>query len=438
MPPLGYVAYAMGLMLSPEALILLGNTLGRSGLSVFVGGLALALGLHSLTALMYGRWEGAAPVYSGEAQVLRAAWGPVVATVLPLGARLVFTVSAATGILAIAGYVFNEVFILWFPNLGFSFAILGVLVIVNLIHPQVATAAQKLAVALVLGGLLWLSGAALGGWGAQAAPALPVAEPTSGGIGRSFLVGLMLLMGCEMGVFAPSRATQRRQVSALYLVLALVGGGLLFGAWGWASRTAVAPTILVESTVPHMVAARAILGAPGRVLMGMVVLAGTVSAVNVLLGGGARMLAGMAQQALLPAWLGRGQARPALLLLALGPAAMMGLGMAGEPVTEVYTRAGILFWMLHYTAGHLAVLRRPPAGTTPSGVRPGVGRTSMAWLSVALLSSSIAGLLWYEPEPRPLLLCMGSVGVLLTCLSLLWGGYQRRWRRGGTRQVNTP
>ncbi len=419
------MAYAMGLMLSPEAFILLGNTLGQSRLLLVVGGLVLAGSLHSLTAWLYGRYEDAAPMYPGEIPLVREAWGPVVATVLPLCARVLFTVCAATGILAIAGYVFNEIFVYWFPNLGFSFALLGGIVVLNVLHARVAAVVQCLAVVLGLGGVLWLAGTALGGWGLPVVPEPSRLATSPLGLGSSLLAGLVLLMGAEFGLFAPLWATYRFRASHRCLVLALLLGGLLFGVWGWASLTAVAPARLAESTVPHLVAARAILGEPGRVLMGLVVLAGTVSAVNALLGGGARLLAGLAQQALLPAWLAAGQARPALLLLALGPAAMMGLGMAGEPETEVYTRAGILFWMLHYTASHLAVLYRPPPGLTS-----GPGWTALAWLSVCGLSGSMVGLLWREPEPHQLWWCLGSVGAVATCLSVLWCGYRRRQCRG--------
>lgn len=430
MQPLVCMAYAMGLMVSPEALVLLGNTLGQSRLPLIIGGLVLAGSLHSVTAWLYGRYEDTAPTFPGEIPLLREAWGPVIATVLPLCARVVFTVCAATGILAIAGYVFNEVFVYWFPNLGFSFALLGGIVFLNVLHPRVAASVQLLAVTLVLGGILWLAGTALGSWGLPVAPQPPELAMPSLGMGSGLLAGLVLLMGAELGLFAPRSATHRLRAAGRHLGLALVVGALLFSVWGWASLTAVAPARLAESTVPHLVAARAILGTPGRTLMGLVVLAGAVSAVNALLGGSARLLAGMAQQALLPAWLAAGQARPALLLLAVGPAAMMGLGMAGEPETEVYTRAGILFWMLHYTASHLAVLYRPQPG-----LALGPGRTCLAWLSVCVLGSSMVGLLWREPEPHHLWLCLGSVGAVTTCLSFLWCGYRQHQCQRDTREV---
>ena len=97
-----------------------------------LSGLLVAGGLHVLTAHTYGRLGLHPAVREGESQILRATFGPLVATVLPLCARVIYTVSAATGILAIAGYVFNEVFVYWFPNLGFSFCLLGMVVGLNL------------------------------------------------------------------------------------------------------------------------------------------------------------------------------------------------------------------------------------------------------------------------------------------------------------------
>ena len=74
--------------------------------------------------------------------------------VLPLCARVLLLVCASTGTLAIAGYVFNEVFVYWFPNLGFSFCVLVVLLTLNLLSPKVAKTAQLFFVAVALLGLV--------------------------------------------------------------------------------------------------------------------------------------------------------------------------------------------------------------------------------------------------------------------------------------------
>src|SRR4029450_7488647 len=156
----------------------------------------------------------------------------------------------------------------------------------------------------------------------------------------------------------------------------IVLAALVWCIWGVASMHVVAPARLAESTVPHMVAARAIGGAGGRMVMGVVVLAGTCATVHALLSAGAHMLADMAEHGFLPAWLRWRQARPALLVLAAGPAMMLAMGMAGEPEAEGYTRGGVLFWLLHDAAMHLAVLvglrRQAPQKAWGWGIAPAV------------------------------------------------------------------
>ena len=61
--------------------------------------------------------------------------------------------------------MFNEVFVYWFPNLGFSFCLLGMVVGLNLAGSRVATLAQLSYVALALGGVLGLAGLGLLGLG---------------------------------------------------------------------------------------------------------------------------------------------------------------------------------------------------------------------------------------------------------------------------------
>jgi hypothetical protein len=191
----------------------------------------------------------------------------------------------------------------------------------------------------------------------------------------------------------------------------------------------VAPARLAESTVPHMVAARAIGGASGRVVMGVVVLAGTCATVHALLSAGAHMLAGMARHGLLPAWLGRRQARLALLVLAVGPAMMLAMGMAGEPETEVYTKAGVLFWLLHYAAMHLAILVGPHRQTSPTAWGWGTTSAVVSLLSLGALSLGVLGLVWIDHEATQLVTFMVFAGASASGLSLAWIGWRRCWYR---------
>ena len=107
-----------------------------------------------------------------------------------------------------------------------------------------------------------------------------------------------------------------------------------------------------------MVAARAVLGQPGRMVMGFVVLAASVSSVNGLLLGTSKWVSVMAHRDLLPRIFSRSfsQVPLPLILLVLGIGTLLYLGMAGKPVLEVFIRAGLCLWLLYYGALHLAVL----------------------------------------------------------------------------------
>jgi amino acid transporter len=417
-----FLAFALGVMLSPDTLILVGNTLGHEGRAA-LSGLLVAGGLHVLTARIYGRLGLHPAAREGESQLLHATFGPLVATVLPLCARVIYTVSAATGILAIAGYVFNEVFVYWFPNLGFSFCLLGMVVGLNLAGSRVATLAQLSYVALALGGVVGLAGLGLLEVG-QTPPRFEVTSSSFVTV-RSLLAGLLLFVGFELALFTTPYTARVTTPPGRLMVLSIVLAALVWCLWGVVSMRFVAPARLAESTVPHMVAARALGGASGRVVMGVVVLAGTCATVHALLSAGAHMLAGMAEHGLLPAWLSWRQARPALLVLAAGPTVMLAMGMAGEPETEVYTRAGMLFWLLHYATMHLAVLVGPRC-QAPQTVRGrSIAPAVVSLLCLVALGMSLLGLVWIDHETTHLVVFMGFAGASASGLSLAWLGWRR-------------
>jgi amino acid transporter len=417
-----FLAFALGVMLSPDTLILLGNTLGHEGRAA-LSGLLVAGGLHVLTARTYGRLGLHPAASEGESRVLHAAFGPLVATVLPLCARVVYTVGAATGILAIAGYVFNEVFVYWFPNLGFSFCLLGMVVGLNLAGSRVATLAQLSYVALALGGVLGL--AVLGILGIGQAPSMSEVTSSSFVTARSLLAGLLLFVGFELAFFTTPYTARVTSPPGRFMALSIVLAALVWCIWGVVSMRVVAPARLAESTVPHMVVARAIGGASGRAVMGVVVLAGTCATVHALLSAGAHMLAGMARYGFLPAWLGWRQARPALFVLAAGPAAMLAMGMAGEPGTEVYTKAGMLFWLLHYAAMHLAVLVGLRRQTSQTARGWGTAPAVVSLLCLVALGLGVLGLVWIDREATHLVVFMGFASASASALSLAWLGWRR-------------
>jgi len=308
-----------------------------------------------------------------------------------------------------------------------SLCLLGLLLVINLLGRRVSVAAQVTFVAVAILGLIALSAVGLIGLG-------NVPETPKGANQPSFdsivvvLLGLVLFIGYEL---AGSWRNGGR-ASAADLAAAMVAGIVLVGAvfclWGFVSISYVSSERLSDTTVPYSLAARAIMGQKGRVLMGVVLLAGACSAVNVLLFAVSRMMAAMANHGLLPSFLGRARERAPvpLLILVLCIAAMMAHGMGGEPELEVYTRAGLLFWLLNYGAVHLSVLimRRRTAHHADLFRIPGYPAVTIIAFSAMLIG--FVGLLWCDSESAYLLKFMLATLSIVCLFGLAWTGLSRK------------
>jgi len=125
------IACVTGLMISPEALILQGNIVGTNGLAFFVPILS-AMALHGFNAKIYQRIPTKTHPQSGEVFLLQNTFGSLAASILLLISRPVLAVCLGTATLVASGFVFNEVFIYWFPNFGFAVLVMLTLLILNL------------------------------------------------------------------------------------------------------------------------------------------------------------------------------------------------------------------------------------------------------------------------------------------------------------------
>jgi len=349
-------AFIVAIMLSPRSLTLSGNLVGHLG-NAFFGLVPLALFGHFLTVHVYRAVSGPFPRGRTEVNDLIDAFGKIPALSLALGSRILFTVTASVSILAIAGYVFNEVFVYWFPNLGFSFLLLGCLLVLNCLGMKIAGKVQVFLVAISLLALIALvvSGIVID----AGRPAESPSNPLSGSeLVFAGSTSFLLFVGFDLSEFF--RHFQGR--SSESLLPCMVGGLLIVTAflfsWGWVSVKFVPLARLMETTVPAMVTARTILGQSGRVLMGIVLVAASASSVNGLLIGTSNLISETAHQDCLPCVLKRsfGQVNLSLILLVLGIASLLYLGMAGKPVLEVLIRTGLCLWLLYYAALHLGVL----------------------------------------------------------------------------------
>jgi hypothetical protein len=262
--------------------------------------------------------------------------------------------------------VFNEVFLYWFPNFGFAALLMGLVLVTNMIGPRTAAAAQTLFTATALLGLAALALAGLITAGPEARDQALRATNVFPGP-KAYGLAAIALVGWDLVAY--TRDGHRRSLSGSAIVGGLAAGALLLSAWNAAALLHVAPSRLADTTIPHILAAKAIGGQTGRLIMGTVVIAGACAAVNLLFRAVARMLADMAAQGLMPAIIGKNPARPWLPLSVLAglSGTLMATGFAGSDWLDVTLRAGLIMWLAAMGLGHRAALAVPlEAAHTPT------------------------------------------------------------------------
>jgi len=335
------LALGLGIPLSPDTMVILGNFMGKTGLS----GLVL---LAVTTALFIGIALNMAPGLT---------IGTGAQAFLPLAVKGSAAVFLSTGILVSSGFVFNEVFVYWFPNFGFAFLLLAVIFVIQSSGTDTALKFQILFVGLTLGCFfsLILSGLIQSGTESPQAP---------GSDQGSMALALMLWIGFDLAWSSPGQNRSKTTPVAV-----ITGAGLVFILWGLVSISHVPLEKLDASSLPHMKTADALLGQTGRYIMGTAVIFGTLSAVNALFLACGHTAEQLASQNLLPLWTRKTVFIPLVLSLTIG--LMMGLGMAGSDDLELWIRAAFLLWLMTYV--------RP--GRSPVKLfLTAIPATGMAWI----------------------------------------------------------
>lgn len=360
---LPWLAAGMAVLVSPDHLRMWGNLAGRVGPGFWWAVLG-AVAVYALTALGYRRLARSAPGDGGYLSALRIQGGWV-AVALLLASRLALTVGLSTGVLVTAGFVFNETFLYWFPNFGFAFLCLAVVVLVHLSGYDMAEKTQLILLVTAVAGLTLLT--AIGFWPRPAQAAFGPA--TLSGVGLpTILSGLLLFVGFDLGIH---RSDQVQGAATITTTMLMVLGltVIVLGLWGTVSLVFVSADRLAESFIPYTLAARGIGGQSGRILMGVVLIAGTLCAVSALFSAVGRTAASLAQLEMLPKWCRGSKRRNVLptILVAVVVAVMMAGGFAGTPKLERFIQAGFLLWLLNAAMVHLAVFRtyglKPPTAS---------------------------------------------------------------------------
>ena len=137
-------AYALGLMISPDSLALLGRITGHFGYYTFLL-IAGTLVLYLIYARSY------AQIYHNHNPM--GTWFAF----YPLIVRMLAAVVVATGLTVSSGFVFNEVFAYWFPNFAFAFIMLGLVGVLHFLGPAARARAQIIFLGAAISGLVLLT-----------------------------------------------------------------------------------------------------------------------------------------------------------------------------------------------------------------------------------------------------------------------------------------
>ncbi len=380
-----WLPLSLAFLVSPEIQAVLGNSVGMIGVYVYPLLLVVA-GLAFLIMRSYG------DVPDGEFLLLRRHYGVWLSLSSLLVSRVVFFVTGSTIVLATSGYVFNEVFVSAFPNFGFAFLLLGLVLVVNLCGPVCARRAQVFFVSLWFGSLLYAAGCGIGA----------EAHPEAGGdvafAYRGIFLPILLLIGVDLGLVQRLNQDSKVQYKLLWTGFLLIL--VLLGAWAWTMGKMVPFDVLAASYIPHMKAAHRLLGDAGRNVLGLAMIAGTFAMVNGLLQVLVAQMHDVCLHTSLPKSWGRSGffARVFVVVLGCSPGVMMAQGMAGYEITEVYLRGSLIFWLLHYGL--------------MSGIALRQGQGVWPWLhggAIVLLVTGASGLIYFDPDFRQLSFAMGCM-----------------------------
>jgi hypothetical protein len=348
-------AFAISLFFSADFLTIFGNSIGKGGIW-FLGLLILVFAFHSYTAKSYSAIYSTNKDLNDEYSLICQSLGGVTGFIFPFLAKALLTVCMGVGLLATAGYAFNELFVRWFPNMGFTLLILGILLLISLAGPRLVRVCQLVFSGATILGMLVLSAIGLASY--------VDSSHTSGGF--SFfqieemawvLSCFVLLMGFEMAKVHDLGMLQESFSIKRMTVTGLISGFIVLFLWGVVTLTAVSPERISETYIPHLITARAISGLYGRKIMGLIIIFGSLAAVNALL----HYVSGIAGEVLSKELTFRIDKKRytalSVIFLVFIIAGLLISGMAGEPEFENYIKGGIYLWLLNYGVVHFALYR---------------------------------------------------------------------------------
>ena len=171
---------------------------------------------------------------------------------------------------------------------------------------------------------------------------------------------LLLFVGFDLGFNIWNKPEQKPFKNNNILFIAVIFMGMLFLLWGYVLLLYVPVEKLIDTSIPHMIAAKSILGDPGRFIMGGIVISGSLAAVHALFTSISKQGSILFKIEKLPGNIKI--SKIIILSLTLIITGMMAGGLAGEDQLETFIRASFILWLILYamiSISHILILVRP-------------------------------------------------------------------------------
>lgn len=358
------IAVAVGLIVASSCLLSLGTGIGLAGKG-FIISMFIVLVLNACLALSFSELHDLMPeVDGGMGQYTKVGLGSVPSIIANVSAYVVVNLLAASVEVAMCGMVVNELFLPSIPAPIISIGFLGILLFINYHGVDIFSKIQNVVVALLLFSILGMGLLSFFKLGTGTIiPAAAQTAPSINGIGGYISLSAMafwLFIGIEFVIpIAKNLKNPKRDVllamilgiSILFILQSILGAGM---------TNYVTLKELSESEMPHMLFAQRLLGNAGSVWMGVVTILAGISTANTVLGGIPNVLAGMAENDLLPeAFAKKNQHNVPLmgmLFIGIGDAILIISGLTASNTLSTLLLAASCFWLTSYILINTTVL----------------------------------------------------------------------------------
>ena len=358
------ISTGVGLIVASSCLLTLGSGIGLAG-PEFILSMAIVLVLNICLALSFTELHALMPeADGGMGQYTLAGLGPVVSIVSNVSAYVMVNLFAASVELAMCGQVLNETFLPMVPAPVISVAALLLLCYVNYCGVDLFARIQNIVVGLLLLSLIGMGILSFFGLGTgEYITAAEQTTPTVTGIGGVFSLtatAFWLFIGIEFVIPISKDLKNPKRDVPLAMILGITMLFVIQSVLGVGMTHYVTLEELSASSLPHMVFAANLLGRPGEIWMGVITLLAGISTANTALGAVPNILAGMAENDLMPAVFRKrnkhGVAVAGIALIAGGNAVFIVTGFTASAGLSNMLLAASCFWLTSYILISLTVL----------------------------------------------------------------------------------